>query len=292
MSDSVPQVVGSYCITSTVMKCCHHHGKFYWTVEFSVLFDRSWWWQIPRDRVGSRVLCSSHWPCLEHRSNEEMAWKVYLFFRVFAEDPQRNTLCTPYYTEGRTQGLSTGVLDLGSLGLNVLLLTPLSLHFLIRKIRVILMSPSSQCWGIDVVLLQSHLAGSWNTLSAPMCQLLVLISYSFVIYLRSAIHVSRIRPHILKKYVLTCCPQPTASSVLHCAHSRAQEPFILALTSLHSLFSPLRRLWTSWKQVLCLVFGSVEPVSCPLLAFSACELLMGGYRMSVYSFSRDEDAYP
>lgn len=199
MSDSVPQVVGSYCITSTVMKCCHHHGKFYWTVEFSVLFDRSWWWQIPRDRVGSRVLCSSHWPCLEHRSNEEMAWKVYLFFRVFAEDPQRNTLCTPYYTEGRTQGLSTGVLDLGSLGLNVLLLTPLSLHFLIRKIRVILMSPSSQCWGIDVVLLQSHLAGSWNTLSAPMCQLLVLISYSFVIYLRSAIHVSRIRPHILKK---------------------------------------------------------------------------------------------
>lgn len=59
--------------------------------------------------------------------------------KVFAKYPQGNALCISIL-KARPRGLSAVVLDLDSLGLNVLSLTPLSFHFLIRKIRIIIIA--------------------------------------------------------------------------------------------------------------------------------------------------------
>lgn len=55
-------------------------------------------------------------------------------------------------------------------------LTSLTFHFLIHKMRVIMIiSTSHQCWGSKCILFTNHSAGAWHTISAHECQFLMLI---------------------------------------------------------------------------------------------------------------------
>lgn len=152
-------------------------------------------------------------------------------------------------------------------------------------------SIAHQCWGIKCGTAHKPLS---RCLAHDKCSHMSVLGINLMTLPLSTsqapMHVSRLRPHVFKN-VLSCFPPSTPPSVLHCAPSITWgylyfSPYFIAVFCLPS------EDWTSWGQVLCFVHPWIHRASVlSLLAFSARELRMRGYGMSVSSFMGNKDVY-
>lgn len=173
----------------------------------------------------------------------------------------------------------------------------LNFHFLIHKMGIIMIiSALHRCRGSKCTIVHKPLS---RYLAHSKCSHILVLDINLITpplsISQASIHISELRPHVLKNIFWLTFSHSITNSVFHCA------------PSLHNLGIPLLFKLLVHYTVFCLpsedcehledrscasfLFESTESASCPPLAFRAHDLLMGGYRMSPASFRGDQDEY-